>query len=142
LGQVARRAAQAGLEYDVDRVSPANTRKAHQALHFAKDRGLQLPLLDRLFRAYFAEGRAIGRDEVVADLAADVGLDHDEVLSVLRSGELAGSVRGDIERARGYGITGVPFYLVDGVYGLTGVQEPATFTALLERARAEKAEPA
>ncbi|NVI91247.1 DsbA family protein [Actinomadura sp. BRA 177] len=130
--QVARIAASVGLVYDVERLSPANTGKAHQVLHLARARGAQLAMVDRLFAAFFAEGRAISRDGVLAELAGDVGLEGEEVREVLRTGEFAQAVRADIDAGLALGLTGVPFYVIDGVRRLPATQAPETMAALLK----------
>ncbi|MGH3668565.1 MAG: DsbA family oxidoreductase, partial [Acidimicrobiia bacterium] len=75
----------AGLHYDYDALQHTNTLKAHELLHYAKERGLQLEMKERLLSAYFVEGRHVGRLEDLADLAADVGLDREEVVRSLQS---------------------------------------------------------
>ena len=134
LGQMTELAAGEGLAYDFDALRHTNTRLAHQVLHLAKDRGVQLELAERLFRAYFTEGRHLGHASELADLAADVGLDRDEVLAALSDGRYAEDVDGDIAQARTLGITGVPFAVVDGRFAVSGAQDPAVFAEALRRA--------
>ena len=76
-----------GLDYDFDAMQHTNTVKAHELLHYAKAHGRQLAMKERLLHAYFIEGRHIGRDEDLADLAADVGLERADVLRSLEGGE-------------------------------------------------------
>lgn len=130
--QVARIAASVGLVYDVQHLAPANTNKAHQVLHFAKARGAQGAMVDRLFAGFFAEGRAIGRDEVLVELAVDVGLDGAELRDVLCDGEFAHAVQADIDAGRALGLTGVPFYVIDGTRCLPAGQAPEIVAAMLE----------
>ncbi|MEO9326567.1 DsbA family oxidoreductase [Gordonia aurantiaca] len=129
-------AAEVGLDYDFANLQHTKTLRAHEVLHLAKDRGRQLELAERLFRAYFEQGRHVGRPAELADLAAEVGLDREEVLDALESGTYADAVAADIDQARAYGITGVPFYVFDGRYGVSGAQEPETFLRVLEKVRA------
>lgn len=140
LAQVAQVAAAVGLNYDFAAVRHTNTLKAHQVLHLAKAHNLQLDLAERLFRAYFEEGRHIGHDEDLADLAADVGVDREEVLTALADGRYRTDVAADIDQARAYGITGVPFYVIDGRYGISGAQDPDIFADALRRVLADRAE--
>jgi predicted DsbA family dithiol-disulfide isomerase len=77
----------AGLDYDYDRLQHTNNIMAHQLLHFAKERGLQLEMKERLLSAYFVEGRHVGRIEDLADLAAEVGLDRYDVVRALQADE-------------------------------------------------------
>lgn len=102
-------------------------------LHFAKAQGRQVELADRLFTAFFAEGRHLGSDDVLADLAADVGLDRNAALAALESGVFLAEVNDDIAQARGAGITSVPSYLFNESHVLSGVQPPETFTSVLNR---------
>ncbi len=95
--------------------------------------------MERLFRAYFTEGRHVGRAEDLAALAAEVGLDRAAALAALESGEFREAVRADQAVAREYGIAGVPFFVIDGKYGLSGSQGAAAFAQALEQAWTERA---
>lgn len=128
-----------GLELDFATLRPANTAKAHELLHFAKSRGRQAETNERLFRAHFGEGRHVGRVEDLAELATEAGLDRGETLKALRSGAYEAAVRADLERAAALGIRGVPFYVIDDSYGVSGAQSPETFAAALERAVTDEA---
>jgi predicted DsbA family dithiol-disulfide isomerase len=134
LQQVSSIAESVGLSYDFDAMQHTNTVRAHQVLHLAKSRGLQPELKERLLRAYFEEGRHVGRAEDLADLSADVGLDRDEVLAALESEEFLPDVRADINQARAYGINGVPFFVLDQKYGVSGAQEPEVFLQAMTQA--------
>jgi predicted DsbA family dithiol-disulfide isomerase len=129
-----------GLDYDFDAVHQTNTVLAHQLLHHAKARGLQVPMKERLLRAYFVEGRHVGKAEELADLAAEVGLDRDEALRALESGEHLAAVKADVAQAAAYGINGVPFYVIDGRYGISGAQDADVFAEALAQVAAERAE--
>jgi predicted DsbA family dithiol-disulfide isomerase len=131
LGRVTRVAADAGLAYDMESVKHTRTVKAHQVVHHAKSRGLQAEANERLLRAYFVEGRHIGRNEELADLAAEIGLDRKEVLRSLETEEHLDAVRDDQRQAFAYGIHGVPFFVLDSRYGLAGAQPPEAFAAAL-----------
>ena len=134
LSQVSSIASSVGLDYDFEAMQHTNTVRAHQVLHLAKSKGLQVELKERLLKAYFEQGRHVGRAEDLADLAAEVGLDRDEVLSALRSEEFLPDVRADIAQARTYGISGVPFFVLDRKFGVSGAQETATFVQALGQA--------
>jgi predicted DsbA family dithiol-disulfide isomerase len=131
-------AAEVGLEYDYDALQHTNTVRAHQVIHYAKAHGKQLEATERLLRAYFVEGRHVGRDEDLADLAAEVGLDREDVLRSLRSNEYLDDVRADQDQAVRFGIQGVPFYVVDGKYGVSGAQSPETFAQVLAKVTEER----
>lgn len=138
LDRVVGIAADVGLDYDFDALQHTNTIKAHQLLHYAKQHGKQLLTKERLLAAYFVEGRHVGRDEDLADLAAEVGLDREDVLRSLASDEFLDAVRADQQQAIGYGIQGVPFFVVDGKYGVSGAQSAETFTGVLAKVVEER----
>ncbi len=138
LDRVAGIAAEVGLDYDFDALQHTKTVKAHQALHYAKQHGRQVELKERLLRAYFVEGRHVGRDEDLADLAAEVGLDRADVLRSLESDEFLDDVRADQDQAIQYGIQGVPFFVIDGRYGVSGAQSPETFAGVLTQVADER----
>ncbi|TPW71095.1 DsbA family oxidoreductase [Schumannella sp. 10F1B-5-1] len=130
-----------GLDYHYDDIHQTNTVLAHELLHWAKSLGRQLELKERLLKAYFVDGRHVGRAEDLADLAAEVGLDRDEALAVLADHRFLPAVKQDVAQAAAYGINGVPFFVVEGKYGVSGAQESATFLQVLETVAAER-EPA
>jgi predicted DsbA family dithiol-disulfide isomerase len=125
------------LEYDYAALKQTNTVRAHELLHFAKANGRQLEMKERLLKAYFIEGRHVGRVEDLADLAAEVGLDRAETVAALTSGRFLADVRDDQRTATELGITGVPFFVFEGRFGVSGAQEAATFANVLEQVAAE-----
>ncbi|ROS62156.1 putative DsbA family dithiol-disulfide isomerase [Frigoribacterium sp. PhB160] len=139
LASVAEIAARVGLDYDFGALRHTNTVKAHELLHHAKSLGRQLEMTERLFAAYFEEGRHVGRVDDLADLAAEIGLDRDDALGALESGRHLAAVRDDQARAQSLGITGVPFFVLDGKYGISGAQAPEAFLQALEQVAAERA---
>ena len=140
--EVARVAADAGLQFDFPNQQIAATGKAHQLLHLAYDRGLQYDLKERLLRAHFCEGRHVGRDEDLIALAADVGLDPTEASEALDDGRYQPAVDQDLELARSLGVTGVPFFVIDRRFAITGAQPAGAFREVLERAVASRESPA
>jgi predicted DsbA family dithiol-disulfide isomerase len=134
LAQVTDTAAQEGLAFDFPAVKQTRTVRAHELLHHAAAEGLQRPMVERLMRAHFVEGRHVGHAADLADLAAEVGLDRDEVLRRLDEGTHREDVRGDLALAARHGINSVPFHVVDGRYGVAGAQRAETFVEVLERA--------
>jgi predicted DsbA family dithiol-disulfide isomerase len=138
LDRVTTIAASVGLDYDYDHVHQTNTVKAHELLHFAKANGLQLEMKERLLKAYFVDGRHVGRIPDLADLAAEVGLDRDAVVRALESNEYLADVKADVAQAQAYGIQGVPFFVIDGKYGVSGAQEADAFVGVLQQARDER----
>ena len=136
--QVAGIAAEVGLHYDFASQQPTNTRKAHQVLALARARGVHGELTERLFRAHFVAGEHVGRDDDLADLAAESGLAREEVPQALAEQTYLPAVQADIDRARELGISGVPFFVLDGRYGLPGAQPPETFRAALAQVQADR----
>jgi len=128
-----------GLRYDYDALQHTNTVLAHQLIHYAKAHGRQLEMKERLLAAYFEQGRHVGRIDDLADLAAELGFDRDDVVRSLSADEYLDAVRADQELALEYGIQGVPFFVIDGKYGVSGAQDPATFASVLTQVRDEKA---
>ena len=131
-------AASVGLDYDYDHVHQTNTVKAHELIHYAKSEGRQLEMKERLLKAYFVDGRHVGRIEDLADLAAEIGLDRTEVVRVLTDETYLADVKADVAQAVAYGIQGVPFFVIDGTYGVSGAQDATTFTKVLEQVRTER----
>lgn len=138
--QVTARAAKIGLEYNLGKAQTTNTLAAHRLSHLAKSKGLQREVVQRLFRAYFTEGLNIGDHETLADLAAGAGLDRDEALAALRSGDFSEDVRADIAAAGELGIRGVPFFVLDGAYAVSGAQPVEVFLNALSTAWGAKSE--
>ena len=115
-------AAQEGLEYHFETQQRANTFLAHQLLHLAAEHGRQDALKERLLQAFFTEGAYLGDTDVLAALAAEVGLDATEVRAALEQQTYAQAVRQDEAQAQAYGISGVPFFVLGGKYGVSGAQ--------------------
>jgi predicted DsbA family dithiol-disulfide isomerase len=128
-------AAADGLDFHFDRVQPGNTFDAHRLLHYAREAGpgLQDALKERLFLAYFSEGAAIGEPETLVRLAAEVGLDPATCTEILAGDRYAEAVRADERAASELDVTGVPFFVVDGTFGIPGAQDVETFLRVLER---------
>jgi predicted DsbA family dithiol-disulfide isomerase len=138
LDRVTGIAEQVGLHYDYDALKHTNTVKAHQLIHYAKAHGRQVAMKERLLKAYFEEGGHVGRDEDLADYATEIGLDRADVLRSLRANEYLDDVRADQQLANEYGINGVPFFVIDGKYGVSGAQDADTFASVLSQVRDEK----
>ncbi len=134
LAQMTQLATTEGLSYDFEALQHTNTVRAHELLHFAKAKGRQLDLVERLFAAYFEEGRHIGRVDDLADLAAEIGLDRAEAVEALTSQTHLPDVSADKDQAVAYGISGVPFFVIDGRLGVSGAQDPTVFAEVLREA--------
>jgi predicted DsbA family dithiol-disulfide isomerase len=129
-------AAVEGLDFHFERARPGNTFDAHRLLHYARQVGvgLQDALKERLLVAYFTEGAAVGEPETLVRLAAEVGLDADECAAILAGDRYSAEVRADESEALALGITGVPFFVIDGKFGVPGAQDADTMLRVLERA--------
>lgn len=127
-------AAGEGLDFSFDRAVAANTVDAHQVIHLAGERGLQDAVKERLLRAYFTEGEAVGDQDVLVRLGAEAGLDAEEVRAVLAEGRYVDAVRADEAEAAALGARGVPFFVVDRRYGISGAQPAEQMLTVLERA--------
>src|SRR5690349_1274222 len=137
-------AAQEGLRFDYAHATHSKTVDAHRLLHLALAQGgppLQRALKEAFLDAYFGHGRSMGDHGVLREVAVGVGLDAGEVDRVLAGDEFTDAVRSDVERARAYGATGVPFFVVDRAYGVAGAQPTEVFTQVLEQAWAESHTP-
>ncbi|MBP2379062.1 putative DsbA family dithiol-disulfide isomerase [Microbacterium phyllosphaerae] len=121
----------AGLAYRFDLLQHTNTVKAHELLHFAKAQGVQHEMEERLMSAYFTEGKHVGRIDDLVELAVEVGLNPDDAREALVSARHLADVRQDQAQAQAYGIQGVPFFVIDGQYGISGAQPPAAFENVL-----------
>ncbi|GAA3903514.1 DsbA family protein [Microbacterium invictum] len=132
----------AGLEYRFDLLKHTNTVKAHELLHFAKEQDAQHAMAERLMSAYFVEGRHVGRIDDLVELAAEAGLDAGAAREALESSRHLDDVRADQAQASQYGIQGVPFFVIDGKYGVSGAQPPEAFTQITRQLWAERLTPA
>ena len=134
LRQMRDMAAAEGLDFRFERIQPGNTFDAHRVLHLAAERGVQGAVKERLLRAYMTEGEAIGDPEAVARLAAEAGLDLNEVRAVLASDAYAREVRADEREAQALGVTGVPFFVFGQRYAVSGAQPAEIHLGALEQA--------
>jgi predicted DsbA family dithiol-disulfide isomerase len=130
-------AAAMGLRYDLDRAHPTNSFDAHRFIHLAAAHGLQDAAEERLFAAHFTEARHIGRHATLKALAAEIGLDEREVADMLAGDAYAAEVRAEEAEGRALGLTGVPFFVIDRTYAISGAQPSDHFLEALRRAWAE-----
>jgi predicted DsbA family dithiol-disulfide isomerase len=132
--QMEQRAAQVGLTFRMDDLRSGNTRDAHRLLQLARERGRQPELVERLHRAYFTEQDSVFDRAALARLAADVGLDPAEVAAVLDSDQFGADVTADEQTAQALGATGVPFFVIDRRYGISGAQPAEVIGQALNQA--------
>jgi predicted DsbA family dithiol-disulfide isomerase len=130
-------AAQEGLDYHLDQAHPGNTFDAHRLIHLAATHGLQAEMKERLMHAYFTEGKPVGDSETLVKLAVEVGLDAEEARTVLAGEGYAKEVAADEREATMLGIRGVPFFVIDEKYAISGAQPTELFQQALEQAWSE-----
>ena len=131
--------ANAGIDFRFDDARPGNTFDAHRLLHLAASVGLQDELKERLFAAAFTEGHPIGDGETLVKLAVDIGIAEADARRVLETAEYTEAVRADELEAMELGVQGVPFFVFDRRYAVSGAQPASLLLEVLERAWQEGA---
>ena len=136
-------AREVGLHYDFDKAVINNTKDAHRLLHLAHKHHLQNQMKERLFAAYYTEGKNIGDLDTLIRLGEEVGLNDAEIKAMLESNDFSQEVEEDIYRAQEVGVRGVPFYVFNNKYAVSGAQPTQLFKEVLEKvAQEEKQEQA
>lgn len=135
---MARQAASVGLHYRFDTMIPTNTLDAHRLVLLAAKVGKGGQMVERLFYAYFTESKHIGDPQTLVQLAVEVGLDAEEVSKMLKGEEYTKEVREDEQEAANLGVRGVPFFVINRKYGLSGAQASEIFLEALEKAWQEE----
>jgi predicted DsbA family dithiol-disulfide isomerase len=135
--RVTRLAAQEGLSYRLEKSRSGNTFNAHRLLHLSHERGVQDALKERFMLAYFTESVPIGDTETLVRLAAEAGISESDARAVLATDAYTDDVRADETEARELGISGVPFFVIDRRYGVSGAQPADVLLQVLDRAWAE-----
>ncbi|MFG2359727.1 DsbA family oxidoreductase [Streptomyces sp. NPDC048521] len=138
--QAAAMAREVGLDFRIGGRVFGNTFDVHRLIHFARSHGRQAEMMDLAFRANFAQERSIYDQETLVTLAVEAGLDESSARKVLGDPTaFADDVRADERLAAELGAGGVPFFVLNRRYGVSGVQSPETFTRALEQAWADRA---
>jgi len=132
--RVTRIAREVGLEYRLADVRPGNTFDAHRLLHFAAARQVGDLATERIMHAYFCEGLAVGDRTALAQLSPEFGIAENEALEMLESEAYSSEVRADEARAKEFGVTGVPFFVINGKSGIAGAQPVGVFADSLQQA--------
>ena len=135
---VAAQAARVGLEYNFEKWVSANTFDAHRLAQFAAERGKGTEMTERLFYAHFTEAKNLGDRETLLALAEEVGFDRAEAAAALERDDLAERVRSDEREAAELGVRGVPFFVIDRKYAVSGAQPVAVFVGALNKAWDER----
>lgn len=133
---VAQQARTVGLAYDFDALVVANSMKAHQILHLAKEHGVQSEVKEALLAAHFEQGRDIGDEKTLERVAATEGVPVDAIQRELATGSRIPAVQQDVTEARALGIQGVPMVVLDRTYGVSGAQPTEAFLDALTQAYA------
>ena len=134
---VTQMAKQVGLTFDFDKSVVANSFNAHRFAHFAKQHGKQEDAEELLFRSYFTDGKNIDDYATLIQLGNEIGLDANALKAVLENGSYADAVRADILEAQQLGMRGVPFFVMNRKYAVSGAQESKSFLEMLEKSFAE-----
>ena len=129
--QLTQTARENGLVYNFDKAIIANSLDAHRLIQMAKKYKLGDVAEERLFKAYFTEGKNVGDHITLIELGKDIGLDKEEVKRMLNSGEYTKDVHHDIEEAKQLGIRGVPFFVMNRKYVVSGAQPVDSFLQAL-----------
>lgn len=135
---VSEMAKNVGLELDFTKSIPANSFNAHRLLQLAKTKNLQDEAEEALFYAHFVAGKDVAKNEVLLAIGEKIGLSASDVEKVLQSDDFNHQVRYDVYESQQIGVRGVPFFLLDGKYGLSGAQPVETFVAAINQAFNDK----
>lgn len=130
-------AKEVGLDYQFDNVTPANTFLAHQLIHFGAQQGQQDATKERLMAAYYLEGQNLNDLDTLLRLGAEAGLDPAAARQALEAGTYANEVRRDEYEAQQIGVQGVPFFVFDNKYAVSGAQPSEVFAQVLDQVWAE-----
>ena len=137
LENVTQSAKQVGLEYNFDQAVMVNSLNAHKLIQFAKTKKLGDEMEERLFLAFFTEGKNIADLSVLTQLGKDIGLDETELQTAFTDDNYAYMLKQDIAEAQHVGVRGVPFFVLDRKYAISGAQPPQAFLQNLEKSFSE-----
>jgi predicted DsbA family dithiol-disulfide isomerase len=139
ISEMTETAAAEGLEFNLDEALRVNTFDPHRLAELAEQRGHGPAMHERLLRAYFTDGLDVGRHDVLADLAFEIGMERDEAMGWLGSDGGVAEVRAGLAEAAELGITAVPTFVIDRAYVVPGAQDPDTFVRVLTRVQQRSA---
>jgi len=126
-----------GLDYNFDKIIVANSYRAQNLIHFAKEQDKQNEMEERLFKAYFSEGKNIDDIPTLVLIASETGLNTDGLAEILENKSYAEKVELDIAEARHLGIRGVPHFVINRKFGISGAQETSVFVNALKKSFAD-----
>ncbi|ASV66672.1 DsbA family oxidoreductase [Cytobacillus kochii] len=131
--QVTVQANEVGLDYHLNDAKMTNTLDAHRLIHLAKEKGKMSEMKEQLLKSYFVEGKHVGEIESLVEIAAAVGLDKEEVTSVLASDQYKKEVEADMQEGVQLGVQGVPFFVFNRKYAVSGAQPSNVFSEVLTK---------
>src|SRR5690554_5222651 len=137
LDNVTQMAKNAGLEYHMDQSVMVNSFKAHRLIQLAKEKDLGNEAEERLFSAFFTEGLNVADKDTLVQLGKEIGIDEASILQALQEEKYAELIHSDIEEAQALGVRGVPFFVFDRKYGVSGAQPPEQFLQTLDKSFSE-----
>ncbi|WP_017547795.1 DsbA family oxidoreductase [Salinicoccus carnicancri] len=135
--QVADTAKAAGLEFNMEKVVPSNSRDAHRLVKFAREEGLDAEAMDRLYKAYFTDGVNVADTEELVEIGTGLGLEEEKIREMLDSDLYKEQVIEDQNVANKLGAQGVPLFVINRKYGISGAQPPQAFKEALTKAYEE-----
>lgn len=138
MNNVAEQAKTVGLQYDTDAMRPANTFHAHRLAKLAEQEGMAAEVTERLLKGYFVLGEQIGNQETLLSIAEEAGLERTRTEKMLASDEFSDAVRADIAEARQLGVQGVPFFVINRKYAISGAQPAEVFANALRQVADEE----
>ena len=137
LQNVTAMAKEAGLDFNFDQSIMVNSQKAHQLIQFAKSKGLGNEIEERLFQAYFTEGKNVADQTTLTELGKENGLDENELQVAFNDDKYRYQMKQDIQEAQNIGVRGVPFFVFDRKYGVSGAQPTEAFLETLNKSFGE-----
>jgi predicted DsbA family dithiol-disulfide isomerase len=141
IGQVSQMGKGAGIDFNFEKALITNTFSAHKLLHLAKKYNKSNEMEEALFIAHFIDGKNVGDLETLISLADSLGIDKEEAKNVLTSEEFDNEVNQDVLEARNNGATGVPFFVLNGKYAVSGAQPVELFVNALQQTYNENVSP-
>lgn len=136
--QVTSMAEEVGLNFNMEATVVANTMNAHRLIQFAKTKNLGNAIEEALFKAYFMEGKNIDSQEALIEIASNIGLNLDEARKALHEKQYSEQIEFDAYEAQQIGVRGVPFFVFNRKYGISGAQPLEVFTRTLNQAYEEE----
>lgn len=138
LENITEQAKTVGLDYNIADMKNSNTFKAHRLAKLAEQEGVADQVVERLLHAHFVEGKVIGHDHVLLDIAEDFGINRSRAEAVLNADEFTDDVNADIAEAGQIGVQGVPFFVINRKYAISGAQPAEAFADALRKVAEEE----